>query len=100
MNEQRRTGRDRRSEPRYAVAGRLVWKSPDSDRMHTGLLSDMSEAGISFVTRDTRSLRVGDEIQVSTVAENGCAHCVTRLAPYGGSEILVGCRMAAETNRA
>ena len=88
----RNNERDRRIEQRYPIGGRLTWNKPTSDRRRLGLLTDMSDSSVAFVTCEHRDVSVGDQVNLSTAAEEGFPHRVARIAAYGDAERLVVCQ--------
>ena len=89
---ERRIERDRRSEPRYPVAGRVFWRKPGRSLSYPGWLSDASASSASFITAGPVRLTVGEQVQLSG-SKHAAQHCrVTRIAPYDDNLSLVACR--------
>lgn len=89
---ERRIQRDRRSEPRYPVSGRVFWRKPGRSLSYAGWLSDASTASASFITADHARLTVGEQVQLTGSKHAAQCYRVTRIAPYDDKLSLVACR--------
>ena len=92
---ERRTEQDRRSEPRYPVAGRVLWGKPGRSPSCLAWLSDASASSASFITANHAHLTVGAQVQLAGSKHAARHYRVTRLAPYDDKLSLVACRASA-----
>jgi len=90
-----RDKKDKRSETRRPVGGRIFWKKPGRNARHMGWLNNTSVSSASFITEASVQPQVGDQVEL-TDFYNSTKRCkVTRTAPYGGQLSLVACDSVA-----
>ncbi len=92
MMHEKRQRRDRRSDPRYPLAGKIFWRKPARTLNVLGWLSDTSRSGVSFVTKDNDRIVLGEEIELLNASREIQRYCITRIAPYDSRLSLVACR--------
>ncbi len=90
---EKRDRQDRRSENRYPIAERILWKTAGSD-FCPGWVSDRSSSSISFVTAMNDPLSQNEEIELVGSNKSCDRFRVTRTSHYG-EHFLVACRRDA-----
>jgi hypothetical protein len=91
MYTERRARLERRSEPRYPLAGTVFWRKPGTNLKIRGLLSDTSISSVSFITAEGRRPSVDEYIEL-TGPDHSMQWCrVARTAPYDRTLSLIAC---------
>ncbi len=84
-----RKGRDRRKETRNFAAGLINWHNESTREDSWGLMSDDSASSVSFITGAKFEPMLGDQIEVRRSDAPKRQYCVTRVALYDQTLLLV-----------
>ncbi|MCK4660853.1 MAG: hypothetical protein KAV82_15140 [Phycisphaerae bacterium] len=91
---EKRERRDRRTEPRWAKAGKVSWGNAGTYATFPAWLSDESRSSVSFITSAGTLPDLGDRIELIGLHLFPQQYHVTRTAPYDGRLSLIACRRA------
>ena len=96
MSDVLQDGRERRSEARYRLGGRVRWSRPDTLARGVGWVVDRSDSSVAFVAAASMQPEMGEEVSVAasgTSGENEHAETmrVRRIGLYGDRLLLVAC---------
>lgn len=91
MYEERRARKERRLERRYPVACKCVWRKSGESREVRAYMSDMSMAGVSFITSTRQRPSINEAIELVGLDQSTQFLRVARTTAYDRQNSLVAC---------
>lgn len=89
--------RDRRTEPRYPLGGRIRWQRLDDMSIAEGWVVDRSDSSLSFITAAALNPVKGEGISIISADKNKDGEAseehlrICRVRPYDARLLLVAC---------